>query len=219
MGEGAVRAGGRGRAGRRPAVDRLDIGWGVATVLRSRAFFAAANLGTRVVGPVEFVVGAVPGAGLLDPPPSTLVLADWAARLGQDLFNPPNVGGWPGGRTWLTLAALIGRANFAAALASKAAASAWPEPPDALGLADRDGRGPSLDRVVGSLAEQSPRRRPGARLARSDQEGSRGRLAISGIRIRAAGGRACPGVARSSARLTRRSSNERTFRCSRDAIS
>ncbi len=43
---------------------------------------------------------------LLDPPPSTLVLADWSTRLGQDLFGPPNVGGWPGGRSWLS-AALI----------------------------------------------------------------------------------------------------------------
>ena len=62
--------------------------------------------GTRVVGPVEFVVGPVRALELLDPPPSTLVLADWAARLGQDLFYPPNVGGWPGGRAWLSTRAL-----------------------------------------------------------------------------------------------------------------
>ncbi|MCI0455815.1 MAG: DUF1800 domain-containing protein, partial [Gemmataceae bacterium] len=37
----------------------LDIGWAVETVLRSRAFFAEANLGTRVLGPVEYVVGSV----------------------------------------------------------------------------------------------------------------------------------------------------------------
>ena len=38
------------------------------------------------------------------------------ARLGQELFEPPNVGGWPGGRAWLTARSLVGRANFAAAL-------------------------------------------------------------------------------------------------------
>src|SRR5205807_1350734 len=32
----------------------LDVGWAVGTVLRSGAFFAEANLGTRVLGPVEF---------------------------------------------------------------------------------------------------------------------------------------------------------------------
>ena len=49
-----------------------------------------------------------------DPPPSSLVLGEWAARLGQDLFYPPNVGGWKGGRDWLTSQAIIGRANYAA---------------------------------------------------------------------------------------------------------
>ena len=95
---------------------RLDIAWGVETVLRSRTFFDATNIRTRVLGPVEFAVGVVRSLELLDPPPSTLVLADWCARLGQDVFNPPNVGGWPGGRSWLSARSLIGRAGFAAAI-------------------------------------------------------------------------------------------------------
>ena len=87
----------------------LDLGWTVATVLRSKAFFAAANLRSRVSGPVEFLLAPARALEMIDPPPNTLVLADWAARLGQDLFYPPNVGGWPGGRSWLTGRSLIGR--------------------------------------------------------------------------------------------------------------
>jgi len=94
----------------------LDIGWGVATMLRSRLFFDRGNLGTRVLSPIEFVIGSVRALEVLDPPPSTPVLADWCARLGQDLFDPPNVNGWPGGRAWITTRSAIGRANFAAAL-------------------------------------------------------------------------------------------------------
>ena len=94
----------------------LDIGWGVATVLRSRRFFDAANLGRRIASPIEYVVGAVRALEMFDPAPSTPVLADWCGRLGQDLFYPPNVGGWPGGRAWITTRSAIGRANFAAAL-------------------------------------------------------------------------------------------------------
>ncbi len=94
----------------------LDIGWAVATILNSGAFFAETNMGTRVLGPPEFVVGAAIALNRSDPPPSTLVLADWMSRLGQDLFYPPNVGGWPGGRAWLSSRWLIGRANFAVAL-------------------------------------------------------------------------------------------------------
>lgn len=116
MGEGvANRAALRELAGGLREHD-LDIGWGVETILRSRAFFAAGNIGSRVLGPVEYIVGAARALELFDPPASTLLLADWCARLGQDLFYPPNVGGWPGGRAWLTTRSLIGRANFAASL-------------------------------------------------------------------------------------------------------
>jgi uncharacterized protein (DUF1800 family) len=121
----------------------LDIGWAVATVLRSRAFFAERNLGRRVLGPVEFVVGAARALELFDPPPSTLLLGEWAARLGQDLFYPPNVGGWPGGRAWLTTRCAIGRANYAAGLVSGGPVG---RPPlDALVLVRRHGQGSSLE--------------------------------------------------------------------------
>jgi uncharacterized protein (DUF1800 family) len=131
---------------------QLDIGWGIATILRSLAFFAAANLGTRVVEPVEFVVGAVRATGCLEPAPNPLVLADWATRMGQDLFYPPNVGGWAGGRSWLSSRGMIARMNFATALASGRELG-LAEPLDALGLAGLAGGASSLDRVVRSLAE------------------------------------------------------------------
>ena len=94
----------------------LDVAWAVGTVLKSRLFFADANIRTRVVAPAEFVTGAARALGLFDPAPSTLAMADWSARMGQDLFDPPNVGGWPGGRTWVSSRALIARANYSAAL-------------------------------------------------------------------------------------------------------
>jgi hypothetical protein len=117
----------------------LDIGWAVATVLRSRAFFADSNLGRRVLGPVEYVVSAARALELFEPPPSTLLLAEWATRLGQDLFYPPNVGGWPGGRTWLTSRALIGRVKYVAALITGGPIGRS-IPLDALGLARRHGQ-------------------------------------------------------------------------------
>jgi hypothetical protein len=36
--------------------------------------------------------------------------------MGQKLFYPPNVGGWNGGRTWLSTRTMIARTNFATAL-------------------------------------------------------------------------------------------------------
>ncbi len=95
----------------------LDIGWArrdgaaIAGLLRRAEH---PDAGARARSSTSSGRGAA--LELLDPPPSTLVLADWSARIGQDLFNPPNVGGWPGGRSWLSARSLIGRANFAAAL-------------------------------------------------------------------------------------------------------
>jgi uncharacterized protein (DUF1800 family) len=114
----------------------LDMGWALETVLRSRTFFADDNLGDRVLGPAEYVIGAARALELFEPPSSTLVLAEWCGRLGQDLFYPPNVGGWPGGRSWLTTRALIGRANYAAALVDGTRVGR-PGPMDPLALARR----------------------------------------------------------------------------------
>lgn len=97
---------------------RLDIGSCVETVLRSELFFQSDNIGSRVLAPIEFIAGAIRSLEMTSPPPSTLLIAEWASRLGQNLFHPPNVFGWPGGRSWLTSRALIGRANFADSLVS-----------------------------------------------------------------------------------------------------
>ncbi len=175
MGEGSVRSQGLDELAEGLRAHHLDIGWGVATILRSRAFFAAANLGTRVVGPVEFIVGAVRALGSIDPAPNPMVLADWANRMGQDLFYPPNVGGWAGGRSWLSSRGMIARINFATALASGRELG-LAEPPDALRVAGPAGSASSLDRVVRSLAEILLGADPGAgwrdRIARLAGTGS-----------------------------------------------
>jgi uncharacterized protein (DUF1800 family) len=130
----------------------LDIGWAVEKVLRSQAFFADSNLGTRIIGPVEHVVGAARALELFDPPPNTLILAEFAANLGQDLFHPPNVGGWPGGRSWITTRSAIGRHNFALALVGGEEVGRS-EPLDAFALAERHGRGGDLKTIVAFYAE------------------------------------------------------------------
>ena len=129
----------------------LDTGWAVGTVLRSRAFHDGRGQRGRVLSPVEFVVGAVRAVELLDPPPSTLLLAEWATRLGQDLFYPPNVGGWPGGRSWISAGAMIGRTNYAAALAGGRDIG-LPGQPDVLALAEQLGIGQDLGAVTAFAA-------------------------------------------------------------------
>jgi uncharacterized protein (DUF1800 family) len=130
----------------------LDIGWAVETMLRSRTFYAERNLGNRVPGPVEFVVGLARALECFDPPPSSLLLAEWATRLGQDLFYPPNVFGWPEGRAWLTTQGIVGRANYASALVL-GRVSAYGTPLDIVALAARHNRTRDLEDLISFLGE------------------------------------------------------------------
>jgi uncharacterized protein (DUF1800 family) len=146
MGEGAVDPSATIALADDLRANRLDVGRAVETVLRSSAFFASRNLGSRVLGPVEFVIGACRALVPSQSMPSTLLLAEWTARLGQELFEPPNVGGWPGGRAWLTPRSLVGRANFAAALVGGRPVG-LPAPLDAGSIAAAQGLGRSVGDV------------------------------------------------------------------------
>jgi uncharacterized protein (DUF1800 family) len=83
------------------------------TMLRSNLFFSSAAYRQRIKCPVEFGVGIVRGLeGLV----STTRLANDLADLGQNLYHPPTVKGWTGGRHWIDSASVVGRCNLASAL-------------------------------------------------------------------------------------------------------
>jgi uncharacterized protein (DUF1800 family) len=185
MGEGAVDAHALGALAAGLRQHDLNIGWAVETILRSRAFFAEANLGTRVLGPVEFLLGPARALELFDPPPSTLLLADWSARLGQDLFYPPNVGGWSSGRNWISTRAMIGRANYAAALVS-GGLNRGGQPLDALALAQRHGRGRDLDTIITFYGELLTGAPPGKALQDRLQTALGSRAAADATTVRRA---------------------------------
>jgi hypothetical protein len=56
----------------------------------------------------------------------TTRLPETLTFLGQMLFNPPNVGGWPGGSFWINASTMLGRFNFAASLTGDAGRQATP---------------------------------------------------------------------------------------------
>ncbi len=84
----------------------------VGVILRSRHFYDRAVRRQRVKSPAEFSVGLVRS---LEVPPadvSLLALAVACERQGQELFYPPNVKGWEGGRTWLNSTTVLERGNW-----------------------------------------------------------------------------------------------------------
>ena len=116
MGEGVVSSTAMNELAELLSSHELNIQPALSTLLHSDLFFSSANLKNRVSSPVEHVVSTVRSLELLESPPSTLILAQWAKRMGHDLFRPPNVGGWAGGRQWLSTRNIVARAKFAEAL-------------------------------------------------------------------------------------------------------
>jgi uncharacterized protein (DUF1800 family) len=99
-----------------PLADQLrqtdyDIAGLVKTMLSSRHFFSAYAYRQRIKSPVEFLLGAFYDVGQKLVAPKALV--NRLGELGQQLFAPPNVKGWDGGRSWLNTATVVARHNFA----------------------------------------------------------------------------------------------------------
>jgi uncharacterized protein (DUF1800 family) len=97
-----------------------DIGALVRTMLRSRHFFSDYAYRQRIKDPVEFTLGTVLAVAKrpVAESVSLVALASRIDAMGQQLFAPPNVKGWPGGRAWLNTSTVLARHNFAQLVAS-----------------------------------------------------------------------------------------------------
>ena len=92
-----------------------DAGYALRPLLRqiflSRDFYSPASYATQIKSPVHLVVSTYRKLELTELP----TVPDFnrlTAGLGQTVFNPPNVAGWAGGRTWVTPATLLQRGNL-----------------------------------------------------------------------------------------------------------
>ena len=79
-------------------------------LLTSDAFWAAKNRGELIKSPVEFLVGTV--RFFKETPADGDALARYSRRFGQDVFDPPNVKGWPGHTAWISTDSLLAREQF-----------------------------------------------------------------------------------------------------------
>ncbi len=83
----------------------------LAALFASDDFWAPENRGRLIKSPVDYIVGTVRLFNL--PVSDYRDLARLSRRLGQDLFDPPNVKGWPGGTDWIVAASLLDRQAMA----------------------------------------------------------------------------------------------------------
>lgn len=76
----------------------------------SEEFYTASYLGSKIKNPTELMVGA---SKLLElPTPDYINLYEMAKVLQMQLFQPPNVAGWPGQREWISTTTYSYRGGF-----------------------------------------------------------------------------------------------------------
>lgn len=91
-----------------------DIGRLMRHIFSSDWFYADKNIGTKIKSPVELLAGCIRQLGLSNITPASIMGLQKA--MGQILFKPPNVAGWPGGKNWIDNSTLLLRLNLPAAI-------------------------------------------------------------------------------------------------------
>jgi hypothetical protein len=147
-----------------------DSGYRMKPLLKriflSRDFYSDRSVGTQIKSPVQLVISTYRKLSL----PEVPTIPDFGRMtggLGQSLFDPPNVAGWAGGRTWITPATLLSRGNL------------WREVlfPDVEGFRAPDRTMPNLDLRVGQRFAQ------GAAMTQATREDTGGIVAESNMMV------------------------------------
>ena len=88
---------------------RYDLRPALTTLFSSAHFYHHTVIGQQIKSPAALVAGIVRS---MDTPVRDLgVLVDAMRLMGQDLFFPPSVKGWEGGRSWINTSTLFVRQN------------------------------------------------------------------------------------------------------------
>ena len=87
-----------------------DIGALLHQIFTASWFYDAANVGAHIKSPIELLVGLQRLIPIEFKNERTLI--NLQKVLGQQLFYPPNVAGWPGGRAWIDSSSLVIRLSL-----------------------------------------------------------------------------------------------------------
>ncbi|NBZ95559.1 MAG: DUF1800 domain-containing protein [Proteobacteria bacterium] len=93
-----------------------DIAATLRVIFRSEDFYSPHVMHHQIKSPVQWMIQTT--RMLEIPLPDAKVLENSLASLGQVLFEPPNVKGWDGGRSWISASSLLYRYNLASYLLS-----------------------------------------------------------------------------------------------------
>ncbi|MHC4990299.1 MAG: DUF1800 domain-containing protein [Planctomycetota bacterium] len=89
--------------------DNYELTPMLKTLFRSRHFYDPSNVGTQIKSPVQLIVQTV--RTVRTPTRSLRALLSAADLMGQNIFYPPSVKGWAGGRSWINTSTMFVRQN------------------------------------------------------------------------------------------------------------
>ncbi|RZK65159.1 MAG: DUF1800 domain-containing protein, partial [Pedobacter sp.] len=84
---------------------KYDISEMMRKLFTADWFYSPENVGTKIKSPAEFLIGLSREFFVTYNKPQVLIQLQ--SSLGQYLFNPPNVAGWPGGQNWIDSSSLM----------------------------------------------------------------------------------------------------------------
>jgi uncharacterized protein (DUF1800 family) len=150
-----------------------DIKTAVRGVLLQPELIARTEANALIKSPVELAVGLVrQSAGQIASPES---FALQVAGMGQNVFSPPNVRGWPGGEAWINTQTLLARKQFLETVLAGSASSGASMSP-AMAASEKqsgvekkaDNAAPAVAAVNLELEQRLVRRATGVNMARVD---------------------------------------------------
>lgn len=115
---------------------QYDITAVMKKLFTSAWFYSVENIGNKIKSPIEFLVNLSREFSVTYHKPQILIQLQ--SSLGQYLFNPPNVAGWPGGRSWIDSSSLMLRLKIPSLVLND-------------GLLDFDGKADPEDEAVIAL--------------------------------------------------------------------
>jgi len=86
------------------------------SVFLSPEFIAAESYRSLIKSPIEYMISALKA---LKAPQLSKLVPDASGNMGQMLFDPPDVGGWPNNDSWISSSTAMARVNFAVSALSR----------------------------------------------------------------------------------------------------
>ena len=93
---------------------KYDVKTLMHAIFTSSEFSAGASYRSLIKSPVEFMVHATRAFGAT-PAAASKVIAGSGSGMGQSLFDPPDVNGWPSNESWISSNTVVERVNFVTA--------------------------------------------------------------------------------------------------------